>query len=185
MLVGLVVALGLTGCAAGEGAANPANGAQAADLADLSLESEALAEIGFATDLAAARVAAPTAGASARPGKHAEERRLKRLRGNLGKRTLHAEATVQTRDGVVQTLVVQRGEITAVDGDSVTVKSTDGFSLTWTFGERLRIVQRGAPGGQAERSALEAGVTVGLAGARDGADPVARLIVIPQEKAPK
>jgi hypothetical protein len=182
LLVGLVCALGLAAC--GGSPAAPANAA-GADLADLSYETEALAEIGFATDVADLRLAAaPDPSASARVGRKGEDRKLRKLRLAFGRHTLHAEATVQTKAGV-QTLVVQRGEVTAVNDTSVTVKSADGFSLTWTFSAKLRIAKRGAPGGQAERSELKPGVTVGVAGLRDGSTTTARLVVIPVANAPK
>jgi hypothetical protein len=178
LLVGLVCALGLAACGGG-----PAAGA--ADLTDLSYETEALASIGFATDVAALRAAvAPDPTASAKAGRKAEDRKLRKLRLAFGRNTLHAEATVQTKAGV-QTLVVQRGEITAVDDTSVTVKSADGFSLTWTFGDKIRIAKRGAPGGQADRAELKVGVTVGAAGLREGSTTTARLIVIPVAKSTK
>jgi hypothetical protein len=183
LLVGLVCALGLAAC--GGSPASPASAAGAADLADLSYETEALAEIGFATDLADLRLApAPDPSASAKVGRKGEDRKLRKLRLAFGRHTLHAEATVQTKAGV-QTLVVQRGEVTAVNDTSVTVKSADGFSLTWTFGDKLRVAKRGTPGGQADRSELKPGVTVGVAGLRDGSATTARLIVIPAAKAPK
>ena len=180
LLVGLVCALGLAACGGA-----PAGPASAAETADLSHETEALAEIGFATDVADLRAApAPDPSASAQAERKGENRKLRKLRLAFGRHTLHAEATVQTKAGV-QTLVVQRGEVTAVNDTSVTVKSADGFSLTWTFGDKLRIAKRGAPGGEADRSQLKPGVTVGVAGLRDGSTTTARLVVIPGEKAPK
>jgi len=180
LLVGLVCALGMAACGGA-----PLAPAGAADPADLSYETEALAEIGFATDLVDLRaVAQPDPSASARVGRKGENHKLRKLRVAFGRHTLHAEATVQTKAGV-QTLVVQRGEVTEVTDTTVTVKSSDGFSLTWTLGDKVRIAKRGAPRGQAERSDLKAGVTVGLAGLRDGSTTTARLIVIPGEKAPK
>ena len=62
--------------------------------------------------------------------------------GAAGPQRLHGEAVVKTKDGGTKTVAVQRGEVTAIDGDSVTVKSTDGFTLTWTFGDELRVVER-------------------------------------------
>ena len=43
----------------------------------------------------------------------------------LGRRVLHGEVTVQTKDGV-KTIVMARGEVTALSGDAITVKSSDG-----------------------------------------------------------
>ena len=97
----------------------------------------------------------------------------------LRKNTLHGEAVVKTKDGGTQTVAVQRGEVTAIDGNSMTVKSTDGFTMTWTFGEDLRVVERRAT---VQPSEVKVGATLGVAGAKDGDKGVARLILIPRTK---
>ena len=96
------------------------------------------------------------------------------LRKHLRKNTLHGEITVQGKDGV-RTIVVQRGTVTAVDAKTVTVKSTDGFTQTWTFGDKLRVVQDRKT---VEVSALKTGAEIGVAGAKDGDASVARLVAI-------
>ncbi|MEV4636537.1 hypothetical protein AB0J80_04210 [Actinoplanes sp. NPDC049548] len=98
------------------------------------------------------------------------------LRKHLRKNTLHGEITVQGKDGV-KTIVVQRGTVTAVDSQSVSVKSTDGFAQTWTFDDKLRVLQDRKT---VERSALKTGVEVGVAGGKEGDGPLARLIVLRQ-----
>jgi hypothetical protein len=70
---------------------------------------------------------------------------------------------------------VQRGEVTAVSGTQVTVKSTDGFTLTWTYGNPLRVVQDKKA---VDKSALKTGEQIGLAGEKNGAATDARLIAI-------
>jgi hypothetical protein len=82
--------------------------------------------------------------------------------------------TVQGKDGV-KTIVVQRGVVTAVDATTMSVKSTDGFTLTWTFGDKLRVVQDREA---AEVAAIRTGAEVGVAGAKDGDKSVARLVAI-------
>lgn len=93
----------------------------------------------------------------------------------LRRNTLHGEAVVQTKDGT-KTIAVQRGEVTTIDGDSMTVKSTDGFTMTWTFGDKLRVVERRTT---IRSTDIEIGTTVGVAGAKDGDRGTARLIVVP------
>ncbi len=68
--------------------------------------------------------AAPThpAKAGTHPGHH---------KGQLG-RAEHGEFTVHTKTGD-KTLDTQRGVVTAVNAGSVTVKSTDGFTATYTL----------------------------------------------------
>jgi hypothetical protein len=96
------------------------------------------------------------------------------LRRQLRANTLHGEVVVQTKAGP-KTIVVQRGEVTAVAGDEVTVKSSDGFTLTWTYGEKVRIVQNRKP---AEKSAVKTGGQIGVAGVKDGDTSRARLVVL-------
>ena len=45
---------------------------------------------------------------------------------------LHGEFTVPAPGGGYQTLAVQRGQVTAVNASSITVKSEDGFSRTYS-----------------------------------------------------
>jgi hypothetical protein len=165
--LGLAGLLGLTGCGVGAGTTTAA--AQAA--ADVTDEATALQAVGFNTGLAAdPSPSASTAPDSATPRK---DRRMA-IRKYLRKNTLHGDITVQGKDGV-KTIVVQRGTVTAVTSTGVSVKSTDGFALTWTFGDKLRLVhdRKAVP-----TSALKTGQEVGVAGTRDGDATKARLIAI-------
>jgi len=91
---------------------------------------------------------------------------------------LHGEAVVQTEEGT-KTVVVQRGEVTAITASSVTVKSNDGFTLTWTFSDQLRVFERR---NQIQPSAVAVGARIGVAGEKTSGDPSARLIVIPRPR---
>jgi hypothetical protein len=173
--------LGLTACnrpgapEAGQGGVAEAAAAPALDLA-AGLEEQALAALGFEpAELAPSEPSAsPDPGPSAGPGKGQRGKNRRPLaRSLLRGRVLHAEAVVQTDEGV-KTLVSQRGKITAIDGDSVTVRSTDGFSLTWTFGDKLRVIERRRT---VQPTDLVVGTEIGVAGAEDGDKAVARLIV--------
>ena len=167
VLTGAVVLLGATGC----GRLGSAD-----DTTDVTWDGQALQAIGYTTeDVTAPADPAPAdtgqAGGQRRPG-HA------RLRFAFNHRTLHAEAVVKTEDGT-KTVVVQRGSVTAVDATSVTVKSTDGFTLTWKVGDPIKVVANKA---KADMSAVTVGAEVGVAGAKDGGTTTARLIVVPQKK---
>jgi hypothetical protein len=96
----------------------------------------------------------------------------------LRRNTLHGEVVVQTKDGV-RTVDVQRGTVTAIDAKTVTVKSADGFTLTWTFGNPLHVVEHRTA---VQPSAVKVGTEIGLAGVKDGGVTTARLIVIPNSK---
>jgi hypothetical protein len=165
--LGLAGLLGLTGCGIGTGTTTAA--VQAA--ADLSDEATALQAVGFDTGIAADP--SPSASAGAESATPKKDRRIA-IRKYLRKNTLHGEVTVQGKDGV-KTIVVQRGTVTAVTSTSVSVKSTDGFALTWTFGDKLRVVQDKKA---VQTSALKVGQEIGAAGARNGNAIDARLIAI-------
>ena len=51
---------------------------------------------------------------------------------------LHGEAVIPGQGTATQTVLFQRGEVTAVTTDTLTVKSTDGFSATYTIGADSR-----------------------------------------------
>jgi hypothetical protein len=112
----------------------------------------------------------PSPSASAEPA----QKGGKGVRKFLRKNTLHGETTVQGRDGV-RTIVVQRGTVTAAGETAVTVKSTDGFTLTWTPGDKLRVVHDKKKVGT---DAVKVGTEVGVAGTRTGDTTTARLIVV-------
>jgi hypothetical protein len=187
--IGLAGALGLAGCGVGTAGAGSPGGLAGAgnDLAD---EATALAQVGFDTGLedtptpsasagAPSEAGAPSkAGAQSKVGAQSKagDRRTRRkairkyLRGN----TLHGEVTVRAKDGT-KTIVVQRGSVTAVSGSSLTVKSTDGYTLTWTLADKATIVQDKK---KVETSALKTGEQIGVAGTKDGSADDARLIAI-------
>lgn len=137
-------------------------GAPAADVAD---EADALQQVGLVTGL---EEAAPAPAPSAEAGKGGPARKL------LRKNTLHGEMTVQGKDGV-RTIVVQRGTVTAVDAATLSVRSTDGFALTWTLGDKLKVVQNKQ---KVEASAVKVGAAVGVAGVEEGTATTARLVAI-------
>jgi hypothetical protein len=184
--------LGLAGCGRLDGgdpgrssAGSGADAAAPADLTDLAWDAQALEAIGFSpAELApVAAAAAPAPGSSAAPGTNRGPgdramRPHKRLRFWAGRNVLHGEAVVQTDEGL-KTVVAQRGAVTAIDATTVTVRSTDGFTLTWTFGDPLRVVERR---NQVSPREIAVGTQVGVAGARNGDTVVARLILVPMAR---
>jgi hypothetical protein len=153
--LGVAALLGLSGCGA-------ATSAAAADVSD---EAYALQAVGLDTGLEAA----PSPAASKAPAAH-----RKAIRQYLRKNTLHGEVTVKGKDGAT-TIVVQRGTVTAVTSTGVSVKSTDGFAQSWTFGDKLRVVQDKKT---VQTSALKTGAEIGIAGTKDGGKDSARLIAV-------
>ena len=183
-----VAMLGLTACGSADKAADAASAGgaggpavAAAAATDLTAESEALAAAGF--DVAELPGApgepnpnpsgSPGAKKGDRPGHPGPEGAL------LRKAVLHGELVVKNKEGEVKTVAVQRGEVTAIDDKSITVKSSDGFTLTWTFGKELKVVQGRDP---YPRGNIKVGTEVGVAGVKDGSTVTARLIVVPKKQ---
>jgi hypothetical protein len=155
----------------------------------LSPEATALTALGFTDAQVAGTTAdastsgtpaspAPQASGSANGGhdKHPALRRLLIRRAIVAKHVEHGSVTVQTKNGE-QTIDVQRGAITAISSTSMTVKSTDGYTLTWTFGDKTRILDNRAT---IQPSQLKVGETVGVAGPKTGSSDTARLVVVPK-----
>jgi hypothetical protein len=166
---GLAGVLGLAGC--GAGASPAASGSAPADVAD---EAVALRQVGYDTGLAATPAATPTTPAAAGVTKQKRQARRKAIRRYLRGNTLHGEVTVQGKDGT-KTIVVQRGSVTAVTSTSVTVKSTDGFTETWTVDAQSTLVQDRK---KVPASVLRNGEQIGVAGVKSGTSDVARLIAV-------
>jgi hypothetical protein len=184
-VAGAVALFGLTGCGRAGGRAATAD--SQAETSDLGWDAQALQSIGLntmdlapaATDPASSAGVAPSSSASGPAGAAGGKRKHRLVRFMFGKSTLHGEAVVKTDDGT-KTVVVQRGVVTAIDATSVTVKSSDGFILTWTFGTPITVIERRT---QVQPSAIAVGAEVALAGAKSGTSQAARLIVVAHKKA--
>ncbi|BCY13888.1 hypothetical protein [Actinoplanes sp. L3-i22] len=157
LILAATVTLALAGCGAAA-TETPAMG-------DVASEAVALQTVGFTTD-------ADTDPSPSVKSKDGVRPRV--VRQLLRRNALHGEVTVQVKDET-KTIVVQRGKITAVDDKSLTVESTDGFKLTWSYGDPLRVVQQRKA---VDRAALKSGVEVGIGGVQNGSATAARLIVL-------
>ncbi|HET8662444.1 MAG TPA: hypothetical protein VFM55_26125 [Micromonosporaceae bacterium] len=184
-LAGMLAVLGVAAC--GVGPARQATGSGGVTdsievTADLPAEAMALAAMGFdEADLVAAGVGAapaPSGRPEAGPSGDARAdgwRKRHGMRVFLRRNVLHGEAVVQARDGTTRTVVVQRGTVTAVDDTTITVRSADGYTLTWTFGDPLHVVEHRT---SIKPEELAAGAQVGVAGVREGDRVVARLVLV-------
>lgn len=146
-------------------------GAAPAATSDVAAEAYALQQVGLETGL---EQAAPAPSASAGDKGDKREQRRDKARTFLRKNTLHGEITVEGKDGP-RTVVVQRGTVTAADGRTLSVKSTDGFALTWTISDDVKVVQDKK---KVDATALKVGAEVGVAGAKTGDVTTARLVRI-------
>ncbi|WP_088285658.1 hypothetical protein [Kineosporia sp. A_224] len=120
-----------------------------------------------------------------RQGHHRRDARGGGGPGGLGAlgagRMLHGEVVVETAGGGTETLLVQRGTVTAKTADGVTVRSSDGFTTTWKVTAATQ-VRAGRPGpGRDGASGTLADVAQGaevlVAGPRPtSGDPTARTL---------
>jgi hypothetical protein len=102
----------------------------------------------------------------------------------LGRRVLHGEVTVQTQEGV-KTIVMARGEVTALSRDAITVKSSDGVETSFAIDGDTRYGFRNEPAPTAE---LKVGEAAFVAGEKSGDRAVAKRVVsgeVPQRGAGK
>jgi hypothetical protein len=184
---GIVAILGLAGCGRFDRSQAPAADSPAsAETSELSWAGQALQAVGFETaDLAPAEAAgsAPSADPTPssvkdKPTKPGANRRHRLVRYAFGRNALHGEAVVKTDDGT-KTVVAQRGTVTAINATTVTVKSTDGFTLTWTFGTPITVIEHRA---QVQPNAIAVGTTLGIAGEKTADTTTAHLIVVPNPK---
>lgn len=94
--------------------------------------------------------------------------------GRLGRRALHGEVTLQTRDGV-KTVVFARGKVTAVSDSSITITSSDNVATTFalnadtSFGTRRH---------QQAKSDVKVGVEAAVGGLKSGSGATASRVVV-------
>jgi hypothetical protein len=114
--------------------------------------------------------AGPTASADVED----RDARKQRARPWLWRHLEHGELVVRRQEGHEDTLI-QRGRVTAVEGDTLTVRSLDGFTATWTVSEETRVRQEGKA---AEFEAVKARAQVVVAGPGSDTTGQARFIRI-------
>lgn len=119
--------------------------------------------------------AAGTGSDDAGVAKVAESKDGKKKGGALAKwggRVEHAEAVVRTKDGT-KSVLIQRGSITALDGERMTVSSADGWKGTWTLNEDTRFRSAKDKGTRAD---LAVGDTVAVLGQGSDQSGTATLV---------
>jgi len=85
--------------------------------------------------------------------------------GLAGGPALHGEVIVPNSDGTFTTVLVQRGEVTAVSATSVTVKSADGFTQAYSVAADSQIRVDGRVGAIGD---VRAGDAVGVRATKSG-----------------
>jgi hypothetical protein len=94
-------------------------------------------------------------------------------RHGLGRRVLHGEVTVQTKEGI-KTLVMAYGQVTALSRDAITIKSSDGVQTSFGIDGATRFGFRDQPAPSAE---LKVGQDALVAGEKSGDRTTARRVV--------
>ncbi|MFG2037917.1 hypothetical protein [Dactylosporangium sp. NPDC048998] len=85
--------------------------------------------------------------------------------GDMLKGVEHGEGIIQTKRGPVH-VAMQQGTITAISGSSVTVKSADGWTKTWTLANNVRVYELRHT---LQPSALTTGAMIAIGGTTSGA----------------
>jgi len=96
------------------------------------------------------------------------------LLGGPGGRMLHGEATVEKAGGGTSVVHFQNGVISAISGSTMTVKSTDNFTMTYTVDGTTHILLNGADG---TLSKLAKNDKVRVVGVEDASATVAKMVV--------
>ena len=118
-------------------------------------------------------IQAPAAGADKDKARAGALGRGPGWRHALGRRVLHGEVTVQTQEGV-KTLIMARGEVTALSKDAITVKSSDGVETSFGIDGDTRYGFRNEAAPTAE---LKVGEDAFVAGEKSGDRAVAKRVV--------
>jgi hypothetical protein len=86
---------------------------------------------------------------------------------------LHGEVVVGGQNGSTRTVVVQTGTVKTKGTSTITVVSTDGYSLTWTLNGDTRVRTRWSQGAVKD---IAQGDTVMVQGERSGTTTTAALV---------
>jgi hypothetical protein len=99
-------------------------------------------------------------------------------RGGLGQgRMLHGEMVVEKAGGGTVTILVQHGSVTAKTAAGVTVKSTDGFTVTWKVTSATEIwAGRPAAGTSGRLADIATGTEVTVTGPKTPAGGTASML---------
>ncbi|MFC5180473.1 hypothetical protein [Actinomadura harenae] len=97
-----------------------------------------------------------------------------------GMRGVHGEATVKAKNNTFKLVDWQRGQVTGKTGTTLTVKSADGVTWTWTVDAKTRVMKSRA---KSALSAVGNGDQVVVFGDRSGDTRTAAAVRDPQKKA--
>jgi hypothetical protein len=104
------------------------------------------------------------------------------LRGIAPGPVLHGELVTGGQNGSTTTVVVQTGSVTTKNGSTITVRSTDGYTVTWTLDSNTTVRTGWAQGAVKD---IAVGDTVRVEGTRAGSTTTARFVGERPEGAPQ
>jgi hypothetical protein len=93
--------------------------------------------------------------------------------GFLGE-PVHGEMVIKKSDGSFLTVTNQRGDVTAVSSDSITLHSEDGYDQTYAVDSDTKVIKDGK---QAAIGDISQGDTVGVMGEKSGDQYTAKAIL--------
>jgi hypothetical protein len=97
------------------------------------------------------------------------------LGGLGGGAPLHGELVIEDASGDAVTVLMQRGDVTAVNATSISLKSSDGFTQTFTLDDQTKVASPDAGNGI---DGIAVGDTVQVVGQdTGGGEPTAQLVL--------
>lgn len=121
-----------------------------------------------------------TAGSSATGTTHAGKRKHKlatAVRALHSGRALHGDIVVMGKDHKTLTLQGQRGVVSSVSSTSLSVKSLDGYTATYTLGTTTHVRVLGAT---STASSLKTGEKIVVTAEKSGSTLTARRVIVPK-----
>jgi hypothetical protein len=103
-----------------------------------------------------------------------DDRNRPRARAWLWRHLEHGEFVVRRPEGHENRLI-QRGDIVTVSAESMTVRSPDGFTATWSLGEDTRVRKQGDPAKVGDLRAGDRVVATGPGKGRSGEAALVRV----------
>src|SRR3954465_2103872 len=94
---------------------------------------------------------------------------------------LHGEFVTGGQNGATRTVVVQNGTVSAKDGSTITVTSTDGYKVVWTLDDSTKVRTGWSQGAVKD---IAQGDTVLVEGAKSGGTTTAELVAERPKSAP-
>jgi hypothetical protein len=87
---------------------------------------------------------------------------------------LHGEGVIKTKGGT-QPVAMQHGTVTAVSDSSITLKSSDGYTKTWSLNDSVHVVEHRKT---LQPNSIKVGSDLIVAGPRQGTTFTASIVIV-------